>query len=258
MIKWKLLISTIPFIIVVLLMRTILNDFLGFHGIIEFSEIVLVLTGGIFLVGFMLSGTLSDYKESEKFPGEIACIYETMEESIHMNYKNSKIKKAKLIYLELIFNSVTDLKKWLHKTITRDDFYRSLEELSGKIIDGEKDGLSPKEISKILGDIHSLRRIVTRIDVISRTGFLMTGYALLEVLISSIVLILLISIFKSEIAEKILIAFVTMIYIYMYKLIKDIDDPFEYSANDQHGATEIPLFPIDEYIQRLKEKLQDK
>ena len=258
MIKWSLLVSTIPYVIVSIIIRYFLYSFIGFKGIIDFSDIILILTGGIFLVGIMLRGTLADYKESEKFPAELACLYESIEDSINLTFKNLKIKKNRNEYLETLLSSITDIKKWLHKSINHNDLYSSLENFSYKFIISEKDGFSIHTISKILSDINSIRKIVARIDVISRTGFLLTGYALLEVLISSIIFLLMITVFKNEIAEKVLTSFVIIIYVYMYKLIKDIDDPFEYSPDGTVGASEIPLFPIDEYIQRLKDKLQRK
>ncbi len=92
--------------------------------------------------------------------------------------------------------------------------------------------------------------------MISRTGFLAPGYALLEVLIACIILILMIAKFKSTGAELVITFFVTLIYIYMYRLIKDVDDPFEYSESGEPGATEVPLFPLEEYMARLKSRIQ--
>ncbi len=86
--------------------------------------------------------------------------------------------------------------------------------------------------------------------VISRTGFLASGYALLETLTGAIVLLLMIAKFKSLVAELILVSFVTLIYTYMLGLIRDVDDPFEYSATAARGAAEVDLFPLDEYIAR--------
>src|SRR6478672_7300460 len=81
MIKWKLMISTLPYVVVVLAIKMGAERILGFNGVLEFRDIALVLTGGVFLIGFMLSGTLTDYKEAEKIPAELACTMETIEEA---------------------------------------------------------------------------------------------------------------------------------------------------------------------------------
>jgi hypothetical protein len=41
----------------------------------------------------------------------------------------------------------------------------------------------------------------------------------------------------------------------MYMLIKDIDNPFDYTDGHENGGAEVPLFPIAEYIARVKKRL---
>ena len=48
-----------------------------------------VISGVIFVIGFLLSATIADYKESERLPAEIASTLESMHEdalSISTNY----------------------------------------------------------------------------------------------------------------------------------------------------------------------------
>src|SRR5687767_12642071 len=71
MLKWKLMLGIIPIVGLVVGIRQILRYAFGFEGLIEFSDVSVVLSGGVFLLGFMLAGTISDYKEAEKLPGEI-------------------------------------------------------------------------------------------------------------------------------------------------------------------------------------------
>ena len=68
--------------------------------------------------------------------------------------------------------------------------------------------------------------------------------------------LLMITIFKGVTSEIIIVFFVSLVYKYMYLLIKDIDDPFEYDENGQVRGTEIPLFPITEYLDRAKSRLE--
>ncbi|HMV43605.1 MAG TPA: hypothetical protein PK079_00125 [Leptospiraceae bacterium] len=252
MIKWKLMMTTLPYMVVVIAINYLLSNLLQFEGIIDFADVGLVLTGGIFLIGFMLAGTMSDYKESEKLPSEIACTLEALEETIDavcaskdLNGKNMKA---------ILFEITSDIYNWFYKKISYEQMFSSLSRLDSVISQMEKVGAS-SYATRMLGELNSLRKIITRIGVIARTSFLSTGYALLEVLITAIIILLLISKFKSVLAEYILIGFVSLIYIYMYRLIQDIDDPFEYSETGKPGASEVPLFPIEEYKERAKARL---
>jgi len=92
--------------------------------------------------------------------------------------------------------------------------------------------------------------------VIVRTGFLPPAYALLEVLIFMIISLMLIARFRSLIAESVMVPFVSLIYLYMLRLIKDVDNPFDYE-DGRRGleSGEVALFPLDEYRARLATRL---
>jgi hypothetical protein len=91
--------------------------------------------------------------------------------------------------------------------------------------------------------------------VIKRTRFIATGYAFLEVLTVFIIGLLLVCKFENFPISIILVAFFTQIFVYMVRLIKDIDHPFEYPTNGEVRAADIDLFPLIEYDQRAKMRL---
>ena len=68
--------------------------------------------------------------------------------------------------------------------------------------------------------------------------------------------LLMITLFKGVTSEVIIVFFVSLVYTYMYLLIKDLDDPFEYDQTGEVEGTEIPLFPITEYLERAKKRLE--
>mgnify|MGYP000048778820 CR=1 FL=1 len=108
------------------------------------------------------------------------------------------------------------------------------------------------------GELHNLRRLVTRIDVISRTSFLASGYALLETLVVAVIGLVLAARYKSSVTTYTLVTFVSMIFVCMPRLIRVVDDPFEYSSNGTtRGAEEVDLFPLPEYQARLAQRIAD-
>jgi len=60
--------------------------------------------------------------------------------------------------------------------------------------------------------------------------------------------------FKNLVAMSLVVFFITLVYVYMYRLIKDIDDPFEY-VEGKENVTEVALFPLHEYIERLRKRM---
>lgn len=252
-IKWKLMLTTLPFVALMVGLNLGVAHLGLFEGVIEFADIGMVLTGGIFLIGFMLAGTMADYKEAERLPAEVACSLETIEETFTQAAASKPVLDGAALRRRVLATTEA-LFAWLYKQAPQAGVYAALEDLTAAANDLEKAGSGPLGI-RALNEIHALRKSVTRVGVISRTGFLSSGYALLEVLTGAVLLLLLVAKFKSLVAEVILVAFITLIYVYMLRLIKDIDDPFEYEAGGKKGAAEVELSPLEEVRERLKAKL---
>jgi hypothetical protein len=247
------MLGTLPYVAAVTLMKFLLEYVFHFDGIVEFSEVGIVLTGGVFLTGFMLAGTMSDYKESEKLPGELACTLETLEEVL----AQATIAKPAIAVAPLrraVLDTTQKLGKWLRKSVPYAEAFDALTRLGAVIQQVEREG-GGAYASRAISELHNLRKTVTRIAVISRTGFLPPAYALLETLMVIILVLMLAAKFKSSLAEYILVPFVTLIYVYMLRLIRDVDDPFDYSPTGQRGGAEVELFPLDEYCARVQARV---
>lgn len=254
--KWSLLLKSLPFAILVLLLKLIATEVFSFDGLIELSEIAIFMTSGIFLLGFMLAGTLSDYKESERIPGEIACVLEALEETVVMLAVKTKFSVQRTRHEVFILSS--SILDWFYKNIKMAELQERIYKFNQLIIDLDEAGAAATIVgSRVMGELSNLRRLLTRTHVISRTGFLATGYALLELVLLILAILFICAKFKNLLAQVVITAFITLLYTYMYQLIRDIDDPFEYNrVTYSNGATEVALFPIQEYIERAQKRLQ--
>jgi hypothetical protein len=252
--KWKLMLSTLPIVAGVLAVKLVLEFVVQWPGVVDFTDVGIVLTAGVFLTGFMLAGVMQDYKESEKLPGEIAAILETIEEvcvqgaASRPNIDVKPLRSGVLKLTETIYD-------WLLKKKTQDELFATLTAFHGQIVQLERDGAG-SYASRAVSELHNLRKAITRVAVISRTGFLPPAYAMLETLLALIVLLMMASRYKSTLAMCILVPFIALIYIYMIRLIKDIDDPFEYAPDgSKAGGAEVELFPLIEFRQRLASRV---
>lgn len=253
MLKWKLFFSTLPIVIGVLAVKLALERAFGLQGWVELSDMSLVLTAGTFLTGFMLAGTLADYKEAERLPTELACVLETIEETFAQAAftrpeVNLRARRASVLA------AGKDLWSWLHREKTHEEMFATLDRLGITILELEPLNCGPYA-TRGMRELHNLRRCATRIGVISRTGFVAAGYALLYILTTAIIGVTLVARFKNPITEIILVPFITLIFVYMVRLIRDLDDPFDYSKEGSSGAVEVELFPLKEYLSRLEARL---
>lgn len=252
--KWKLMASTMPFVLVLTGLKLFLENYLGFQGLIPFSDVGVILTAAVFLIGFLLAGTMSDYKESERLPAEIAATLETIEEIFALaatgrpGLDGDQLRRG---VLEL----TDDIREWIVHKRSTEEVYGALTKLSETIRLLEREGAGPYA-SRAVPQLLMVRRSVGRIDVIARTGFLPAAYALLEVLVVMVILLMMVSEFRSALVESVLVPLVILVNIYMLRLIRDVDNPFDYGPDaKQRGGAEVELWPLDEYRERLAKRV---
>ncbi len=254
MLKWKLMLTTLPFVLAVTAVKALLEFGFSWSGAVEFSEVGVVLTAGVFLTGFLLTGTISDYKEAEKLPAELATTLELLEEILvlacvtrpHLGLSPLRGSLLKL---------TDDIRSWLWKQQRTHQVFDSLTGFTEVLKTLEREGAGPYA-SRAVPQLGNLRKTVSRIDVISRTGFLPPAYALLETMLGLIVVLVVTAKYKSTLAEFILVPVLTLIYVYMLRLIRDVDDPFDYAPDGKRrGGAEVELFPLDEYRERLQSRV---
>jgi hypothetical protein len=108
-------------------------------------------------------------------------------------------------------------------------------------------------LARMKNEQSNLRKMIIRIDNIRDLSFIQSAYAIVESLAFFVIaglLILKLEPFHEALFFTILVSF---LMVYMIFLIKDLDNPFDYS---QHGesATEVSLKPIHDLVARIKIK----
>src|SRR5690349_24410620 len=73
----KLMLRALPFVVGAVALKGICLA-LDFHPLDLNPLLSGLVAANVFLLGFLLAGTLADYKEAEKLPGEIAASLETI------------------------------------------------------------------------------------------------------------------------------------------------------------------------------------
>jgi hypothetical protein len=254
LLKWKLMLTTLPFVAAITALKLILDYVLNFTGVVEFGDVGVVLTGGVFLTGFLLAGTMADYKESEKLPGEVATTLEALEDMFALAAMQKPAVDGKVLRGHML--TLTDaIRSWLVKKQTTVQVFAAISAIGEAFTYLSQNGAG-STAGYALSPVDKLRKAVSRIDVISRTGFLPPAYALLEVLLVMILTLMMVAKFKSPVAEAVIVPTVALLNIYMLRLIKDIDDPFDFAPDGtKRGGAEVDLFPIDEYRARLAARI---
>lgn len=245
--RWKIAIKTIPFVVIIILFKFIAHYF-GYEFLTLNSLFTAIISANIFLIGFLISGTLVDYKESEKLPGDLSASMEAMADEGLIIYQNKKSLEAKNFLLKLSqFNKM--LIKWFYKKERTNNLMKKLLSFNDDFLNFESQ-TQANFIVRLKQEQNSIRKMINRIHTIRETSFLGTGYAIAEI-ITFILVMGLIFIKMDPFYESIFfVSFVSFILIYMIYFIKDLDNPFGYSEEDSL-VEEVSLKPILDSQKRI-------
>ena len=235
----RLIVLTLPWVATVVLLKVAfeLADFTPF----DVNPLLTGLVGAeVFLLGFLLAGTVSDYKESEKLPGELAMSLETIADDCLQTTPDPN-ERACVEHCASLARGVRD---WLHHR-------RDLESLLGDV---RRLGDYRGAAGRLRAEQATIRKIIIRIDAIRRTSFVAAGYAIAELTAALLVLGLLLT-DLGPLDEAIFFSGVlTLLLAYLFGLIRDLDDPFRY-ATGREGAADVSLLALEETESRLLEEL---
>ena len=221
----------------------------------EFMELNALFTtlvaGTIFLIGFLITGVLSDYKESEKIPSELSTTLQSLFDDTYTIYKGKNSDTARQ-FIEYQKSFINSLNAWFYKKERTNSILNKISLMNDFFVSLDKEGIQPNYIIKIKSEQNNIRKLILRIDTIRDTGFIGSAYAIVEAMWLAIafgLIIIKIEPFYASLFFTILIMFLIS---YMFFLIKDLDNPFDYSTRGESG-TEISLKPIQDFEIVLKE-----
>lgn len=227
------------------------------HDLIELSDITIVFTGAFFVFGLLLAATMSDFKESEKIPGEIAANLEAIKDWIYLAFKaprsgNTELCQEKLnsLYLRNDLITITNgIINWIYSTEKDSKEIFTLLRKSNEIAYyfAER-GVDKEAIKGIQENTNAMRKQLTRAYSISRNNFIKPAYMLLQSILFIVISLLLVTKFKTMFADYFVTSAITFLFSYLYFLIIGLDDPFDV----HQGETNVDLKPIDRFKQRLE------
>ena len=242
--KWSIALRILPLVLLVTTLKFVSHKF-GFE-VMELNALFSSLVAGtIFLIGFLISGVLTDYKESEKLPSELAAVLRNLYDdtlTIHKG-KNSVAAKEFIVFQR---DFISSLKDWFYKKAKIKVVLDKLSSMNDYFIALDKEGIQANYIIKMKNEQNNIRKMVMRIDTIRDTEFVGSAYAIVEAMGFLTVFGLLIIKIEPFYASLFLTLLITFLISYMFLLIKDLDNPFDYAANGETG-TEISLKPIHDF-----------
>ncbi|HYF97107.1 MAG TPA: hypothetical protein VD947_03670 [Patescibacteria group bacterium] len=205
-----------------------------------------VVTGTFFVVGFLLSATIVDYKESERIPSEFSSIIENMYEdakSFHKNYPKFDKDLFRKRLQEVAMAFTEDVRKKRHGTRLK------VHALNDSFVEMEKAGVPANFVVKLKQQQAQLDKVLFRVTYIQRITFIPSATILARSIVPLTVGLLVFTEIEPFYGGMAIVAIISFILFYILKLIQVISVPFQ-----QEGKTQddVSLFLIDKTLNYLK------
>jgi hypothetical protein len=247
--KWHIALILVPILICIFILKLVFH-YMNLEVISLNALFTSLIAATTFLIGFLITGVISDYKESEKIPGDMAASIETIHDEAYILNKNKKTKITKdfLIFHRDFLNSINE---WFYRKERTKTMLEKLHEMNNYFAQFEP-LTQANFLTRMKNEQSNLRKMIIRIDNIRDLNFIQSAYAIVEVLVFFIVAGLLLMKLEPFYESLFFTGLVSFIVLYMLLLIRDLDNPFDYSEHGENG-TEVSLKPIHDLISRLKD-----
>ena len=183
-----------------------------------------VVSSAIFVLGFVLSATIADYKESERIPAEFAANIEDMyndAKETHRTYPKFDLDHFRVSLIEV-------LKVFREGTrVNRHGARREIADLQSCFADMERAGVPPNFVTKLKTQQTQLLRSLFRINYIQRIRFIPSAFFLIKAIVVMIIGLLLCTNIDPFYGGMFIVGAITFILLYMLILIHHVSVPFQ-------------------------------
>lgn len=207
-----------------------------------------IVAANVFLMGFLLSGVLADYKESERLPGELAASIETMADEAATLYECKKVEVAGRL-LKSLLALASSIKDWFHKKEQTRRVMATLGKLNHFFVDLEG-STQANFIARLKQEQHNIRRTLIRIHTVRETSFIPSGYLIAQVTTMLLIGGLVLSKIDPFYESLFFVGVITFLMRVLGLLIQDLDNPFGYYEGD--SVEDVSLKPLEDVISRLR------
>jgi len=244
--------QVLPLVVVAVVLKWVVQD-QGWDAMPMNPLVSTVVAANVFLLGFLISGLLPDYKEAEKIPGEMSASLDTLVDENLIVWKNKQAPVAKA-FLEHLGRFARTLDAWFHKTARTREVMKALRDMNAYFAELEQ-FTQANFITRMKQDQNAIRKMVIRVHTIRETTFIATAYAIAESF-TFLVLLTLLFVEIGPLGESLFfMGLITFVLTYMIGLIKDLDNPFHYHQN-RHLDDEIAVEPIRIVAEKIEGELK--
>ncbi|MEI6644777.1 MAG: hypothetical protein WCP12_01925 [bacterium] len=245
--QYRLLLQASAIVAIIAIVKLIVH-FLGWE-IISINPLFSgIIAANVFLMGFLLNGVLSDFKESERYPGELGVGLENLAQEVR-GIKLARSEAQVVPCLELLSQLGLDILSWFHKKHRTGELLEHINDLTPQFALFEQ-WTQATLVARLKQEQGNLRRMIVRIHTIRETSFVSSGYLLADLVTGLLCIGLVLAKIEPFHESVFYVGVISYLMVYLLLLIRDLDNPFGYY--EKYSGEDVSLKPLEDATNRLQ------
>jgi hypothetical protein len=239
----ELVAKTLVIVAVLVGIRAVLLA-LGFDGMESTALGTGIIAGGVFVMGLVIAGTLSDYKDAERAPIDIASGLHALlreGEAMHDKWGKPDISKLRSRLIAIVTSLRIDIDAGDSRTAQA-----AVEELSETFLELEDTDVPANYIVRQRSEQAGLRKSLLRIYHLQREEFLPSAYTIIVGLVALILVLLMVTNFGGDAESLVAVGFLSFFFLSLLRLLNTISTPFK--VGTEHTDDDVSLFLLSEFV----------
>jgi hypothetical protein len=247
--RLRLFLRVLPIVVVLVALKAAVHwaglEFISLDGLIPS-----LIAGSIFIIGFLLSHVISDYKEAERMPGEIRVALETIhDEAANFALASPGVDLAGL--RRLLAEIVSAFETCLGTNSAHSDLQAviaQVDSLSAFFTTFEQLEMSQRYIVRLRHAQDGLRRCLFRVSYMQRMQFVPSVHILVQTLVLACLFLLLFLKTSGSYEPVLILGFVGYLFIYLLSLIRNLEQPFR---KGERSVDDVSLFLLRDFADKI-------
>jgi ABC-type multidrug transport system fused ATPase/permease subunit len=207
-----------------------------------------IITGGVFVMGLVVAGTLGDYRDAERAPTDLASgLYSILREgeSMHSAWGTPDLSKLRTRLIAIVTGLRADIDTGDSRTCQA-----AIEELSETFLDLDESDVPANYIVRLRAEQAGLRKSVLRIYHLQREEFLPSAYAMIVAFVSLILVLLMVTNFDGLPESLVTVGFLSFFFLALLRLLNVISTPFK--VGTERTDDDVSLFLLNEFVVQVQ------
>jgi len=251
--KWGIILKALVIVLILLGVRTMINV-LGYDTVPITPIVGAFITGAIFTIAVIFTGTFTDFKESEKIAGDMASALKALyNDSIVIPLEDETPLLMMRSHIRALLNTINA--SFMENNFNPRAINHAMDMVTDDIRVLGKLNVAPPTLAKLRFELGALDKLVNRVDVITRTDFIPAAYAIAEIATAAVILVMLFIKNEPYLEGSVIFVFLSLMLIALVFLIKDMDNPFEFQQGTSADVDIDTLLNLGTYFEEREAKL---